>query len=404
MQHITKKLIAAFSAAVLSAASVPASVCSASGEKTNLLILGDSISAGYGLAAGEAGYYDYVADCVDGTMTNLAKTGYATADLISQLDDAACAQAVAAADIICISVGGNDLMQPAKAYFEEYAKEGESMMDTLRRTVKEQGAETIVTGLTRALRTPRSTAKGNYAVIGQKILALNPDAEIIFQTVYNPFEVPESFLTERKYSANDIKNYNDLLTYVTNNEEQLNNAMRDLAKNDPDHYKTADVMAAFKSTGWLYNRILQKDVHPTLLGHALIAATVLDQVSTAKALSSRLGSLLQGMKISEYQAIPADDLAAMKSCGEFVKPLRGDADLSGKVTNADAQAVVTAYASIVAGGKMEDLVSSVFLEGADVTGDNTIGAEDPQYILMYYVANYVSNQPTDWDEIISPES
>ena len=65
---------------------------------------------------------------------------------------------------------------------------------------------------------------------------------------------------------------------------------------------------------------------------------------------------------------------------------------------------MTAYASIVAGGKMEDLVSSVFLEGADVTGDNTIGAEDAQYILMYYVANYVSNQPTDWDEIISTES
>ena len=403
MQHFSKKLIAAFSAAVLTAASVPAAMYVSAAEK-KILILGDSISAGYGLAAGESGYYEYLAASLGGTVTNLAKSGATTADLLAVLDNSANAAAISGADYICISIGSNDLMQPAKAYFEEYAKEGESMMDTLRRAVKEQGAETIVTGLTRALRTPRSTAKGNYAVIGQKILALNPDAEIVFQTIYNPFEVPESFLTERKYSANDIKNYNDLLTYVSNNEEQLNNAMRDLAKNDPDHYKTADVMAAFKGTGWLYNRILQKDVHPTLLGHALIAATVLDQVSTAPALSSRLGSLLQGMKISEYQAIPADDLAVMKSYGEFVKPLRGDADLSGKVTNADAQAVVTAYASIVAGGKMEDLVSSVFLEGADVTGDNTIGAEDPQYILMYYVANYVSNQPTDWDEIISTES
>lgn len=398
MHNYVKKLIAAFSAALLTAASVPASVCSASAEGKKLVILGDSISSGYGLAKGELGYYDYLADCLGGTMTNLAKTGAATADLIAQLDNSACAAAVSGADVICISVGGNDLMKPAKEYFDQFSKEGETIMDTLRRVVKEKDAQTIVTGLTRALREPRAAAKENYAVIETKLRALNPNAQIVMQTVYNPFEVPESFFTSRNYSATDIKNYGDLLNYVTNNEKQLNTAMAALTT-----VKTADIMGAFTGSGWLYDRILSKDIHPTALGHALIAAEILEQLQDVPAKSARLGKFQQNMIISDYQAVPAEDMSLILKYGTFDHPLRGDADCSGKVTNADAQAVVTVYASIVAGSKMEDLVSTVFLEGADVTGDQKISAEDPQYILMYYVANYVSNQPTDWDEIIVTE-
>lgn len=403
MQHFSKKLIAAFSAAVLTAASVPAAMYVSAAEK-KILILGDSISAGYGLAAGESGYYEYLAASLGGTVTNLAKSGATTADLLAVLDNSANAAAISGADYICISIGSNDLMQPAKSYFEEYAKEGESMMDTLRRTVKEQGAETIVTGLTRALRTPRSTAKGNYAVIGQKILALNPDAEIIFQTIYNPFEVPESFLTERKYSANDIKNYNALLTYVTNNEEQLNNAMRDLAKNDPDHCKVADIMEAFAGGGWLFDKILQKDVHPTPLGHAAIAASVLDAIGGSAAKTKMFGNMLDNLTLAQCKYIPAATAEKMQKLSDSPDVLRGDVDDSGEVTNVDAQSVVTVYAAIVAGTDIESQTKYPYLRGADVNGDMKITAEDPQYILMYYVANTVSKQPTGWDAIITPAS
>ena len=119
-------------AGMIFAAALPAVPASAADTKS-VLILGDSISDGTGLKDGEYGYYDYLADCTGGTLTNLAKSGATTHDVIAVIEDAANKDTIADADIICITAGGNDLMQPAKAYFETMAKEGENLIDTAKR-------------------------------------------------------------------------------------------------------------------------------------------------------------------------------------------------------------------------------------------------------------------------------
>ena len=163
---ISRNHIALAAAGMIFAAALPA-LPAAAADAPSVLILGDSISSGEGLKAGECGYYDYVADCTGGTLTNLAKSGATTHDVIAVLDDASNKDTIADADIICISAGGNDLMQPAKAYFETMAKEGENLIDTAKRVAKEGDAVKIITTLTGKLRQPRTQAIANYAVIAE---------------------------------------------------------------------------------------------------------------------------------------------------------------------------------------------------------------------------------------------
>lgn len=394
-----KKLISrnhiAFAAAGMILASALPVFPAAAADAPSVLILGDSISSGDGLKAGECGYYDYVADCTGGTLTNLAKSGATTHDVIAVLDDASNKDTIADADIICISAGGNDLMQPAKAYFETLAKEGENLIDTAKRVAKEGDAVKMITTLTGKLRTPRTQAIANFPIIAEKIRALNPDAQIIFQTTYNPFEMPDDYLVASGYSEDTLKKYNTLMNYVNNNEVQLNDAMKAV-----EGTKTADVSAAFKDTGWLYDRILEKDVHPSPLGHALIAATVLDQIGDTNIQSAALAETVANLKQSVFTQIPADDYSVISKYAVGVQYLKGDFDNSGQVSIEDVQDLLRVYTNGVSGKKIEDNVTARQFVTGDVNGDGSISIDDVQYLLIYYVKRNVSHANVDWDDIL----
>ena len=393
-----KKQTALAAAGFVMLAAVPV-IPAAAADAPSVLILGDSISAGEGLAEGEYGYYDYIADCTGGKLTNLAVSGMTTGDLITVIDNASNKDTIADADIICISIGGNDLMQPAKAYFESMAQEGEALVDTAKRVAKEGDASKIVTELTRALRTPRNTAVANYPVIAEKLLAVNPDAQIVFQTVYNPFEMPPEELKASGYSEDTLKKYNTLMNYVSNNEKQLNEAMKKL-----EGVKVADVFAAFSGTGWLYDRILEKDVHPTPLGHALIAATIMDQLSEINAKSARMGQTVENLKYAAYAQIPADDKACIGKYALDVKHYTGDFDNDGEVSVEDAQNVLRVYTAGVAGHSVTEAVTALQFVTGDVNEDKELSVEDAQYILIYYVRHVVSGQDVTWDDILGKKS
>lgn len=405
-KHMLRNHIALAAAGLVAAASFPAIPSAAEGAPS-VLILGDSISAGDGLKEGEFGYYDYVADCTGGTLTNYAKSGATTSDVIAVIDNADNKDTIADADIICITAGGNDLMQPAKAYFESMANEGENLIDTAKRVAKEGNATALVTGLTKVLREPRKTAKENYPVIVEKLRALNPDAQIVFQTAYNPFEMSKEYLTASGYSESTLSKYDTLMTYVESNEAQLNDVMLGLAGvkevdgiSKAEGVKVADVSAAFKGNGWLYDRILEKDVHPTPLGHALIAATVLEQISGTNAQSARLAETVGNLKQSVFAQIPADDYALIGKYAVDVQHLKGDFDNSGAVSVEDAQNVLKIYTNGVAGKKVEDNVTALQFITGDVNDDKTISVDDAQYILIYYVKRNVSGANVSWGDIL----
>lgn len=359
-----------------------------------ILILGDSISSGYGLRDGEAGFYDYLAGCTGKTVTNLAKAGAATADLIAVIDAAENAETIASADLICISIGGNDLLRPAQEVLSGYQKEGEGIFDTIRRVAAEGDPKRMISELTGALIQPRNAARDNYPVIEEKLRALNPDATIVMQTIYNPMEVSPEFLQAHNISGENLDNFNMLLSYVGNNEKILNKAMAAL-----ETVNIADVSAAFDGTGWLYDRVLEKDVHPNALGHALIAAVVMEAAGITQGSDAKFALTLEKQLLETYRAIPADDLALLNRYAAPSNSQFGDQDCDGEISVEDAMGTLRIFVNTVAEIPLEQCATYGDTLYADVTGDGTITAEDAMCILRYYVETYVAGNKVTWYEI-----
>ena len=72
--------------------------------------LGDSITTGDGLAGSEQAFPEIVAEETGYDLTNLAVSGATSQDLLETLSDDRASDAVEGADLITITIGGNDLM------------------------------------------------------------------------------------------------------------------------------------------------------------------------------------------------------------------------------------------------------------------------------------------------------
>ncbi|MCR5041401.1 MAG: SGNH/GDSL hydrolase family protein [Clostridia bacterium] len=169
-----KKTISLLLAVLLACASAP--LAFAADTETNYLLLGDSITAGYGVSnRREASYGRIVADTNGYNYTNLARTATDSFELLDQLkngvyyDEAlmttrSVAECVAEADIISLSIGANDYFDApntvsllVKALFGLNRRELDAIADTLY---------------------------GNFCEIIDFIRAENPDAVILAQTLY----------------------------------------------------------------------------------------------------------------------------------------------------------------------------------------------------------------------------
>ena len=202
--------------------------------RTYYVVLGDSISRGAGIRnPNEACYgriiantngYDYANFGVDGNMSD---------DLLSKLyRDTGVINAVKAADIISISIGGNDFLRDnmpamiAKGLVEDYGQ-----------------IDRIVSGFSE-----------NFNVIIAKIKEYNPGALLLVQTLYNPMEG----------TAVVNKVYAQALS-------QLNAVYTDYAAAHPGEIEIVDVAAAFAGKSGL---IAIDTIHPNAEGNYLIARTI----------------------------------------------------------------------------------------------------------------------------------
>src|SRR5450759_1842172 len=101
--------------ATMRKAPLPVAAAAATGSGAfRIVALGDSLTRGAGDAAGGGGYPERVAAALrkEGrtvAVDNLAVDGAETGDFLRKMEEAGVAQRVAAADLILVSIGGNDL-------------------------------------------------------------------------------------------------------------------------------------------------------------------------------------------------------------------------------------------------------------------------------------------------------
>ncbi len=286
-----KKLLSCITSAAMALSALPVLAVASAGDTVTplqVLALGDSITTGYGISTtGDLSYSELVADGLHSSLTNLAKDGATTTDLLNKIKtEEATQKAIADADVICISIGGNNVMQPALAYLNEkylayctsVGKEV-SYKEFLRALMADKNAvTTMALDLTTKINPYAKSAITDLPAIEKAIKDANSDAKVVFQTVYNPVNAPSAISGGTDYS----KELAQLRTFVGGQLDKINTALKSCSGS-----YVVDVAAEFQGQEWIYTNMDiatsedDLDVHPNSLGHAVIGATILQELGVS---------------------------------------------------------------------------------------------------------------------------
>lgn len=260
-----RKLSILLCAVVLCVTAVFAAGCDKT-EPLSIVYLGDSIAEAVlgpsPLADRESyGYYALLGRCNEFNYYNRSVSGHKSAQLLQLINTpdsgASMTQThIKDADIIHISILGNDILQDDVA--------------TMLIEAADDNYDTVDAILNKS--------RVTFAAIVNALKALNPDAKIIFQTIYNPADnnssmiKPEAaeYLLANGYTPDDYRAVADKLM------KRLNQVIWDYYNENPDSIYVADAYTAFdniyKQSRERGNRLIFTDwVHPSNEGHALAA-------------------------------------------------------------------------------------------------------------------------------------
>ncbi|MBQ4224908.1 MAG: hypothetical protein II664_01190 [Oscillospiraceae bacterium] len=277
MKKIVSSAVAA--AVALSAAAVP--VCAA--EKGSLLVMGDSITSGYGLDGYVSGDNTSAKDSFANILsadyedyTNLAVDGRTTAELLEAVtSDEDFQSAIADADDIVISIGGNDVLMPMLTSAQSIMTEDEEFLslvadgtitaDNILTEVYTRFGPQIVESIKDI---DYSVTAENISGIFDNVQDINSDCDIYILTLYDPFEgwdvVPE--LSEASVASTAA--INECITSAAASHENV---------------YVVDVGEAFKGNAEKYTNIGKADVHPSKDGHKLISELIAEAMDANSA-------------------------------------------------------------------------------------------------------------------------
>ena len=202
-------------------------------EATDYLVLGDSIAYGSGLSNPvDAVYGKIVADTHGFNYINYSVPGHTTSNLLNRLKNEDVIDAVKNAEIISISIGGNNFLMSnlTGLIFDSVVKSDYTKMDEI--------------------------AEGFYnefCLVMDVINENNPDAIVLMQTLYNP----QSGKLREVY-AEGQKRLNEMI-----------------AKYDAEHPGEIIIVDVGTALGEDMECFAADDIHPSAKGNLLIAAEVL---------------------------------------------------------------------------------------------------------------------------------
>ena len=238
-------------------------------EKDTYVALGDSISTGYNLKDIQNDLFvhkiekEYKLD-----LTNLAVDGMDTTIMLNLLkseekDGITYKENIKNAELITISMGGNNLLQPLMKMMKEgLGLDSNATGIELQEAIKNnQNALTILgtslqnPQIAQSLYSKVELFTKEFPEIIKYIKTLNPNAEIIIQTIYNPLH--------------DVKELSTLSDAVDPFFQVMNKA---ISEGSILGYKVVDVYEEFKSNNSqvALTNMVEFDVHPNISGNEVI--------------------------------------------------------------------------------------------------------------------------------------
>ena len=434
-----KRFIAAVLAAAMTAGAAGSYAVTAADAKNtdhDIVIFGDSIAAGYGLdTKTEYNYGQICADYLGGTVANYAVSGDTTDDMLKVIGslDASQKQALKNAEYVVISIGGNDLIHYAAKYVLNYAAENNLLVSgkTAADIPAEPTASHLLTLLDRSKLSAYASSTNNAAdllvtlkklcnnlmvknesyegVIPEKVIpniktavknikAINPNARIIVQTIYQPIQFDNEYLAAN-YGSN-ASTYVKLFGQLRSNfEKVLQLYAKELG--GIDGIEIADVNHEFTSLkeGEAQNNDnpghaayfvniqesgSKRDIHPNQKGHLAIASTILNTIGELHDDSGLLSGIFKSLTdTSAYPLIAVDTYK--KAAGNL---MLGDVNFDEKIDARDASRVLKNY-TYIADDPNSAILSEIQLKQSDVNGDTLSDAKDASALLRFYA--YLSN-------------
>lgn len=147
--------------------------------------LGDSVGAGYGVENAEddfTGLLGKELEKIYGTnkvsVKNKAIGGHKIPDLMARLDETDVYNAVKRANLVTISIGGNDMLFPAFNHLEDYIFSGDSALEKMTSDCMNTLNNTLA----------KDDYPTSYNNLFKKLVSINPNAKIVFTTQYNPYK------------------------------------------------------------------------------------------------------------------------------------------------------------------------------------------------------------------------
>lgn len=341
MRKKMQKYTAAMMAAIMSLTAAPAAVSAA--DEQNVVIIGDSISAGTSLLESDKSYAEIIDNYNGVNVQNFSVEGGTTQEVLDLLSDSAVQSALESADVIVVTAGIHDIMDPFMAKADEYMlKWGfEKFEDVFFAALADYNlTETDLliynAELVNAAKANKETAKANMLAIGEALSGY--EGRVVLQKAYNSIDTIKNLdelSTKRKSAYESICN-----VVSTSLNESVNAAIDELSASHS--YEVVDVHAGFLGKAYKYANLSELDVNPTAEGHKWIAAEVLAAAGLLRT---------------------------------------GDADADNKITSLDAAAVLMHAASVGAGETGS--LGAARLEYVDVNGTGDVDSADAAKILIY---------------------
>lgn len=277
-----KRLISLCMVLVLCLSLLPVAVLAAG---NSYVALGDSITTGYGLE-GEQSFAEIVADKNGYDLNILAEDGATSGNLLGVVTDQANAETLKNADLITITIGGNDLMGALYQFLADKYNETNEPDITAKDVQDALAGKEGTTNLQSALIVVATSAIGDFAksdaataaltTFGKnltKIIAaiktVNPDVTIVVANQYNPYS----------YAAVEATGVTAILaTTVANAFEAGVQTLNTVITAGAAYYQVADVYESFQTAEENPCNAsfspMNLDFHPNAYGHGLIAAAI----------------------------------------------------------------------------------------------------------------------------------
>lgn len=424
------KLTAVLTAAALSLTMVPFVVTStASAETPTVLVLGDSISTGYGLSDTDNSYASLVADYYGATYINYAQDGLKAEELKVSLENGTYDTELSKADYVLVTIGGNDIIAPALEIIQNVTKKyGYNVDDytSVKELIstfssKDQAmVNEVIDELANTIST--RTISKNYVAPCFDYVSKHTNGKIVFQTVYNPFSINTSSSEWAPYKSR-LDNINAKMDiYCSGMKKYYEKYVEDYS-----NIQLLDAYSHFAGHGETLTNIESIDIHPNQAGHLYLAADTISllggnsgdsdklqasynsiaepyrsnlaEISDAKTKLANLGVDLNAEPVTTEPVTTTTvtttttqpvTTATTTTTNEPVTTTTvttnptenkslGDVNNDGAVDSKDAVIVLKDYASFLTSNKY-----SLDIDKADINGDGKIDSKDAVLILKYY--------------------